>query len=183
MTFFNLEMGVVEIYKSDQNGKKLTLWHIETGHAFCLANMFAGRSFANAKAATDCLAFCITRDRLEGVLAADPDLAKQFIQCISSKLAAYSMLLEDFTFKKVEERLVKLLVKSSSPPAGRDGIFICNLSRNELAGLLGTCREVVSRTLKKLKEEGLISFTGQGGQSRIIINDHERLREKSEEVF
>jgi CRP/FNR family transcriptional regulator len=170
-----LEMGKVEIFKSDENGKKLTLWHIEEGQPFCLANMFAGRAFANAVALTDCLCYYIKKEQLSSFLSHEPELSQQFITCISSKLAAYSMLLEDFTFKNIEERLVKLLLKTAICEEG--GRHVCGLTQNDIASLLGTCREVVSRTIKKLKKRGLISTESVGRNSRIVVSDLNKLIE------
>jgi len=44
-----LEMGKVEIYKSDINGRKLTLWYIEESEIFCLATVFSLDAFASAE--------------------------------------------------------------------------------------------------------------------------------------
>ena len=173
-----VEMGSVEIYKSDINGRKVTLWHIDAGKVFCLANMFAGKAFANALVQDDCLIFCLPRRDLDRILAQHHELALHFITCISSKLAAYATLLEDFTFKNVQERLVKILLTNSLP--GKDKIPVCRLSQNELACRLGTCREVVSRSLTKLKNEGLLDTESTGKMSRIMLKDPVRLQDFGE---
>lgn len=90
------------------------------------------------------------------------------------------MLLEDFTFKNVQSRLIKLLLNFSSLKKGNEK-YICTLSQNEMASLLGTCREVVSRSLKKLKQEGLIDILLKNKQNRIIINDYSRLKERNDQ--
>ena len=175
-----LARGEIEIFQSDENGKKLTLWAIEEKQPFCLANLFAGRSFANAVATKDSVCYYIGKKRLDSCLASGPELSRQFITCISSKLAAYSMLLEEFTFKNVEARLVKLLLKVSvvEQPSLQ---HVCTLTQNEIACLLGCCREVVSRTIKKLKDKELIGSEAFGRKSRILILDYEQLRKLSEE--
>lgn len=175
---FIVEMGLVEIYKSDVNGRKVTLWHIDAGKVFCLANLFAGRAFANALAQEDCLMFCLPRKDLARILEQHHELALHFITCISSKLAGYATLLEDFTFKNVQERLIKILLANSSP--GKDNVPVCTLSQNELACRLGTCREVVSRSLSKLKNEGLLDTEGIGKVSRIRLKDIARLQDFGE---
>ena len=169
-----VEMGSVEIYKSDINGRKVTLWHVEAGQVFCLANLFAGRAFANALAQDESLVFCLPRRDLDWVLTKHHELALHFITCVSSKLAAYATLLEDFTFKSVQERLIKILLTNSIPD--KDKIPVCRLSQSELACRLGTCREVVSRSLTKLKNEGLLDTVSTGKVSRIILKDPARLQ-------
>lgn len=39
------------------------------------------------------------------------------------------------------------------------GALICELTQGELAALVGTCREVAARSLKKLQEDGIITTT------------------------
>jgi CRP/FNR family transcriptional regulator len=173
-----VEMGLVEIYKSDINGRKVTLWHVEAGKVFCLANLFAGRSFANALAQDDCLIFCLPRRDLDWIVAQHHELALHFITCISSKLAGYATLLEDFTFKNVQERLIKILLTNSQPD--KDKLPVCSLSQSELACRLGTCREVVSRSLTKLKNEGLLDTESSGKSSRIKLKDPVRLQDLGE---
>lgn len=175
-----VEMGSVEIYKSDSNGRKVTLWHVEAGKVFCLANLFAGRSFANALAQKDSLIFCLPRRDLDWILAQNHELAVRFITCISSKLAGYATLLEDFTFRNVQERLIKILLTNSLP--GKDKISVCILSQNELACRLGTCREVVSRSLTKLKNDGLLDTESTGKVSRIMLRDPARLQDLSDSL-
>lgn len=167
-----IEIGTVEIYKSDINGKKLTLWHVEAGDAFCLATLFAGGSFANALALTDCLTFRLSRKNLVALLTQHPDLSAQFITCLSSKLVAYSTLLEDFTFKNVQSRLINILL--NDPAKGKPASA---LTQGELAARLGTCREVVSRSLTKLKNEGCIMTRTSGKSPRIVIMDEAKLKE------
>jgi len=41
---------------------------------------------------------------------------------------------------------------------------------------LGTCREVVSRSLTKLKNDGLLDTVSTGKLSRIMLKDPVRLR-------
>lgn len=171
-----IEMGTVEIYKSDINGKKLTLWHVEGGDAFCLATLFAGGSFANAQALTDCLTFRLSRKSLVALLTQHSDLAVQFITCLSSKLASYSLLLEDFTFRNVQSRLIKILLTDGHRPGNGQKSPCFRLSQGELASRLGTCREVVSRTLTKLRNEGCIETQASGKSSRIVVMDEAKLK-------
>ena len=177
---FILEIGLVEIHKSDINGRKVTLWRIEAGNVFCLANLFAGKCFANALALADCLLFTLPRRHLVALLGQHQDLALQFITCISSKLAAYSTLLEDFAFKNVQERLIKVLLANARPGRHGNGLPACVLSQGELASRLGTCREVVSRAIAKLKNGGLIDTEPSGKSFRIVLKNPVGLKELAE---
>lgn len=170
-----LELGEVEIYKSDMNGRKLTLWFIEAGDVFCLANMFTPTSFANAFARSDCLAYRIAKDQLITSLGEDHQLSLQFITCMSSKMASYATLLEDFTFRDVKGRLARLLMRYISQDELQQSI--CPLTHSEMASLLGTSREVVSRSLKFLRDEGIVDTNPKGKKQHLAILDVKRLQQ------
>ncbi len=169
-----LEMGRVEIFKSDILGKKLTLWHVEPGELFCLANIFAEKAFAGARAETDCLAYYLELDDLNAILAADSGFSPKLMGCMSRKVVAYSSLIEDMTFKNIQERLASLILRCATLSCSRN--MTCTLNQKEMASLLGTSREVVSRTLKKLRESGAIEMIRAGKAKHIRVRDLGRLR-------
>ncbi|MDA3971405.1 MAG: cyclic nucleotide-binding domain-containing protein [Desulfobulbaceae bacterium] len=107
-----VEKGKMEIFKSDANGTKLTLWFVEAGEVFCLANMYAEHSFANACCAEDTKLYCLAKKKLGEILAGNNKLSMQFIQCMSRKLAVYSELIDDFAFLKMTARVAKTILIS-----------------------------------------------------------------------
>jgi CRP-like cAMP-binding protein len=56
----------------------------------------------------------------------------------------------------------------------------CSLSQGEIASMLGTCREVVARIIKKLKEDGGIDSEAKGQGALIIVTNPDKLQEISE---
>lgn len=176
-SLYFIEMGKVEIFKSDANGRKLTLWFIEEGDVFCLANMYAEHSFANACCVQDTLLFCLPKTALEKILVTNNELSMQFIHCISSKLAVYSELIDDFAFLKMLARVAKVILTCKQQDDQQREV--CTLSQGDIASMVGTCREVVSRTIKKLKEEGSVTTENSGTQNIIVITDSAKLQETS----
>jgi len=83
-------------------------------------------------------------------------------------------LLEDFTFKNVQERLIKILLNDYEK--NNNQYTACTVSQSDLASRLGTCREVVSRSLSKLKQDGLITTETKGRFSHILIKDLEKMK-------
>lgn len=173
-----VEKGKMEIFKSDANGKKLTLWFVEAGDVFCLANMYAEHSFANACCAEDTRLYCLAKKKLGEILASNNELSMQFIQCMSRKLAVYSELIDDFAFLKMTARVAKTILISQR--LDEQNRAACSLSQGEIASMLGTCREVVARIVKKLKEEGAIDSEAKGKGTLIIVTNPDKLQEISE---
>lgn len=170
---FFLEFGRIEIYKSDMDGRKLTMWFIQPGDVFCLANLYAEKSFANAQVALDSSLYCLKRPDLDRFLLAHSELSHSLVQCLSRKLASYSTILDDIAFLNVTSRMAKILLQHKTETAA--GQFFCELNQSELAGLLGTCREVVCRTLGRMKAAGVIDTKPEGKVRGVVILDLEKL--------
>jgi len=164
-----LEMGRVEISKSDINGKKLTLWHIEEKDIFCLANLFTPAAFASAIAVENSMVYVLPKKTFEEIIMGSGDLSRNLICCICGKLATYSSLVDDFAFKKIEVRLAKTLVRNSSPAGDHE--YCCTLSQEELAAMVGTSREVVGRCLKLFRERGILEVSKIGRPRHITVID------------
>ncbi len=168
-----LEIGKVEIYKSDINGKKLKLWHIEERDIFCLANLFSTDAFANAIALENSLVYSLSKEDFELIILASKDLSRNLICCISGKLATYSSLLDDFAFKKIEVRLAKILLHNFKKTEKYD--YYCDISQEDLAEMIGTSREVVARCLKQFRDKDIVTLQKIGRHRLIIAMDYPAL--------
>ncbi len=159
--FYFLEMGRVGIYKSDPNGKKLTLWFIEPKDTFCLAALHNGTAFASAEVIEDAMIYALSKKDLDAFIAQAGEIATRLLHCMSQKMAAYSTMIEEMAFMGITARLAKALLEYQKKD--ESGLLTCDLTQGELAALIGTCREVVARSLKKLRDDGIISTTRTRG--------------------
>jgi CRP/FNR family transcriptional regulator len=91
---------------------------------------------------------------------------------MSKKMALYSTIVDDMAFKGIMARLAKVLLEYQK----KDEVSkttICTLSQGDLASLVGTCREVVARSLKKLRDDGIVSSSPS---RQIVIIRPDRLK-------
>jgi len=90
------------------------------------------------------------------------------LQDVKKRLAQYILSeLENFDGNRKQKTLIK------SPKKNEDKIFIeLNISKYDLASLLGTILETLSRTFKKLQEEKVIEVKGK----RIYILNQTKLK-------
>lgn len=101
--------------------------------------------------------------------------SRNLIRCISTKLSSYSTLLDDMAFRRIEARLARILVsKNSFTPATP---FICDLTHEEIASMVGTSREVIGRCLKLFRERGIIGNQSIGRKRCIVIKNYSLLGE------
>ncbi len=170
---FIVEMGRIEVFKQSSTGKKLTLWHLGPGDLFCLGNLFVESAFANAVSIGESLLYAIEKEDFLDILSREQGLVQRFIGCVSRRLSLYLNLVDDLTFKSVPERLASFLIRQANVDCKGDSM--CRLTQSEVASLLGTKREVVSRALKRLSEQGIIELIPVGKARHIRILDEERL--------
>jgi CRP/FNR family transcriptional regulator len=89
------------------------------------------------------------------LLDSQPALARLVIGDLSRRVLHLISLVEDLSLRTVEARLARLLLEQSA-----DGILSRQqwATQTEMAARLGTVPDVVSRTLRKLQERGLIQL-------------------------
>ena len=95
---------------------------------------------------------------------------------LSLLLRRFARQIEELSFAEVPARLAaylcELIDRKSTSFQGKTYIEL-EMKKGELASQLGTVSETLSRSLRKLKEEGMIEVEG----NRVIVFDLKRLRE------
>jgi CRP/FNR family transcriptional regulator len=79
------------------------------------------------------------------------------IASLAFRLRRMVMLVQELSLRDVRQRLLDLFHEL----AGAKGVFELDLSHQELAARIGTVREIVSRTLSKLVQEGVLNVDGK----------------------
>lgn len=100
----------------------------------------------------------------------DVRMAKALLAELSERASAFVTEIRSSTFSNVRQRIARhLLDLATDRQRGAD--LVAPISQQDLADAVGTVREVVVRTLRELRHEGLLK-TGRGG---IAITSPERL--------
>ncbi len=150
---FVLKSGNVRIYRLAPDGRKLVLATMGPGSVFgemgSLGQSMTG-SFAEAVSdATVCIMSGIDVDEY---LMSHPDVALRMIRLLSTRLSTAEDRLEQISFQPVPVRVGHLLLNLANDDGEVEGF-----THQELADLLGTSRETVSRATVELKTLGFIS--------------------------
>lgn len=165
-SFFYLRSGEVRVFKLDENGRELEVARLAPGD-------FAGEAFALtggrfpffAQAARDARVLAFSAAEVERALAADAGTARFFIRLLAGKCVRLSKRVESLGLKTVRRRLAEFLL---SRCGGKNGCsIVLPMSKGELARALGTVSETLSRTLRQLRDEGVIDVKGKS----ILIRD------------
>lgn len=149
-----LEMGRAKVFKMSESGKEQVLWIAEPGDVFCLASVFRQMLPANIDAVEDSATYVISGDDMRSLIAAVPHLSVNLFRLAAEHVVAFSNVIEELSLSDVSLRLSHVLIKHGR--AGAGGAYVCELSQREMAAMVGSAREVVCRTLKKLESRGLV---------------------------
>jgi CRP/FNR family transcriptional regulator len=155
-----LSSGRVEIFKLNADGKKQLLRAISPGDMFAEAVMFSGASYpAFADATMDSELLVITRRDLVQLLYTHPQLSLKMLGALAHLLMKFNKMIEDLTLKEVPARVASLLLDYSEQTGRKT--FTLDMKMGELAEQVGTARETLSRTMRKLRYEGIIGVQGK----------------------
>src|ERR1017187_2262439 len=152
--------GLVKVFREDEEGNEIFLYHLEPGQACALSIICAVQnrtSEIKARAVKPTTVLAIPVSLVEQWMK-DYKSWYQFI--LSTYRARFEELLNTLdavAFKNMDERLVMYLKKHSEISNNRNISF----THAQIASELGTSREVVSRLLKKLAEKGMIKVNRQ----------------------
>lgn len=146
--------GIVKV-TIKQDEREMLLYYIKPFEscvmslASCLQNE---ASRINAQAYEDCTMLLLPSDKIREWSQLYPKLNVLFLQQYDQRYSSLISALHHVSFDKLEKRLYDYLKEKASI----EGNLIIKASHREIAADLGTAREVVSRTLKKLEMAGLV---------------------------
>jgi CRP/FNR family transcriptional regulator len=89
-----------------------------------------------------------------------PSVALNMLAVLSKRLRKFAGLIEDLSLKEVPGRLAAYLLLLSEQKKGAIE-FDLDVSKNQLASLLGTIPETLSRILARMEKEKLIKSEGK----------------------
>ncbi len=154
--FYVVVSGKVKVYKISPEGK-MQIFHIfGKGEVFGEVSVFTGQGYpANAEAQEKSAALFLPRRAFVGLIEKDPSLALNMLATLSWRLHRFAGLIEDLSLKEVPGRLASYLLFLSGQQDGSDDLVL-EVSKGQLASLLGTIPETLSRILNKMTRMGLI---------------------------
>jgi len=170
--FFIIVSGKLKIYKLSPEGKEHTLHIHAEGDLVAEAAIFDSMVYpASCIALEDSTLIRISKDGFTGLVKTHPELALKMMSGYSKRLRQFVAKIEELSLKDIKSRLAGYLLENSSE---ENDIRICRLvySKKELASVLGTVPETLSRALAFLKRKKLIIEKNK----TLIVPDAEKLR-------
>ena len=145
--FYVVLSGSIKVFKLSADGKEHILHIFAPGQVFGEVPVFAGEHFpANAQAIVASRLFFFPRAAFVALLEKHPGLALK--------------LLADLSLKEIPARLATYLLHLAETQGRRDQVTLA-ISKGQLASLLGTIPETLSRMFAKLSGQNLIAVEGR----------------------
>ncbi len=157
--FYVVQAGRVKIYKLSPDGKEQILHIFGPGEPFAEVPVFAGQRYpANAEALEDSRLWFFPRAGFVDLIRRHPSLALNMLAVLSMRLRQLVNLVEDLSLKEVPARLAAYLLYTAEQKGTHQ--FTLDIPKSQLANLLGTTPETLSRVLATLVKEAYIDSSG-----------------------
>jgi CRP/FNR family transcriptional regulator len=172
--FYMVGEGKVKIYKVSPAGKEHILHIFGAGEPFGEVPVFHGQPFpATAEALVTTKTLFFPRNRFIQLVESNPSIALSMLAVLSLRLRRFASQIESLSLKEVPARLANYLIYLSEEQNGAEDIVL-DISKGQLASLLGTIPETLSRIFSRMSDQGLIHVNGR----TITIVDRRGLMEK-----
>ena len=168
--------GKIKVFTSSPSDKRKTFAYFGPGGFFGEMALLDGQErSASAKAAEPSRLVLIPGRDFRRLLLADAGLACFLLRVLSARLRKANEDIESLMFRNLLGRVSKTLMNLANAGGKRvgDGLLIKDrFTHQELADLVGTAREPLSRALSSLKRAELVSVR----EGRFFLHDTKRMR-------
>ena len=159
--FFVLISGRLKIFKVSPDGKEQILHFVEPGDAFAEIGMFSGSHHpAHAETLMKSETIFFPRAAFQQLIQNDPELAMNMLAILVQRLKYFTRLVEDLSLKEVPQRLAAHILYLADSGNG-NSLLELDISKAQLASLIGTIPETLSRILNKMSSQCLIRVEGR----------------------
>jgi len=156
--------GSIKVHRTDDDGREILLYYIRTGES-CIMSFLGGihqdTSKVKAIAEEETEILFIPIDKVSSMIKEFPEWLDYIFKLYHKRFEELLDVVNAVTFKKTDERLLKLLKEKAELTNGKT----LTVTHEQLANELGTVRVVVSRILKQLENEGEIEL----GRNKITL--------------
>lgn len=174
--FYLLVNGSIKLCRISPDGREKVLHFVQPGETFAEAAFFGdGKYPAEARALASGEALYLPKAGFMELMSRNPSFTLNLVVSLSMMLRQFARQIEELSFADVTSRLASFLIRrvdeKSTSYAGITYIDL-GVKKGELASRLGTASETISRTLRKMKDEGIIEVQG----SKVIIHQMDKLQ-------
>jgi CRP/FNR family transcriptional regulator, anaerobic regulatory protein len=157
---FCIKEGICKISKMSENGKNQIVSLVQRGDLIGERSLITDEvSNLSAVAINDMEVCFIPKEEIISDLEKNPDFTMDVLINMASSLKKADNIIVDMAQKSVKQRLAETLLNLESKfGTNEQGAINVNLSREDIANIIGTATESAIRLLSELKKSGSIEF-------------------------
>src|SRR5581483_4678455 len=175
-----VESGSVKIFKTSPGGREQLLAIDAPRASIAELPVFDDGTYpASASAVNDARLVFISKQDFRALCLEHPQVALKVLSVVGARLRRLVGIIEELSFTTVRHRMAALLLnlaKRGGTKTDRGTEFTLPATHQELAAMIGTVRELVSRNLSRLQAENIIAVEGR----TVIVPDLARLETELE---
>ncbi|WP_163583056.1 Crp/Fnr family transcriptional regulator [Gracilibacillus saliphilus] len=161
--YFILE-GKIKIYKTDIHGREQIVNILQSGDMFPHQGFFRHDNYpAHAEVIEPSILVYIPKQQFEDFLMQFPQISVKLFRVLGDMIVDLQQRLEEQILHNTQEQVMMLILrlvkKHGKENRHGDVMLAKQFSNKELANMIGTTRETISRTLSQLKKESLIELS------------------------
>ena len=158
-----IRSGRVKVTKASDDGREKIMDFMESGAFFGeMALLDHAPRSASVRTLEPSVLAALSRKDFLGLLRDSPDLALSLIQELTRRLRDTDEQATSVSFQRVEDRAKGLFSRIARYEGGlEDRRITPSLTHQQIADMIGTSRETVTRAVKELKETGWLEQRGK----------------------
>lgn len=163
---FSLASGMVALERVDENGALVILKILQPGAFFPCSNLLGEALHeTSARALTDVTGCFVPVERLSAALREDPSVSMALLRLSSAEIREHEETIFRLYSTDLPDRVLTALMTLADEMGAReingDITLTLPISWRDMAAMVGTGPEVISRLLRRLSNAGRISFRGR----------------------
>ncbi|PYI51110.1 Crp/Fnr family transcriptional regulator [Paenibacillus flagellatus] len=175
---FVIKSGTVKIYRID-NTKQITLALFRSGDFFGEMSIMQkdGTRSANAETLEPSVMYTLKRSTFYEYIGRSPALCMRLLEVTMNRLRRANEQIHDLSFLDVRSRILKAvyqLAQEYGEPKQDSVQITMKLTHQEIANMVGTVRESVTKVLQELQDDRIIAIQNK----QIRIDNMDALRSK-----
>ena len=176
-TFFSILTGKVRVILTDEEGKEFIVGILKQFDFFGELSLLDGEPRSATIVSQDATeVLVIKRDDFLKLITKHPEMCIKILEVLGSRLRKANQHIESLVFLDVCGRLARMLLdmgeSADASKTDQGTVIEVEYSRTDLANLVGTTRETLTRALKTLENMGYILIR----KNRLVITNESGLR-------
>jgi CRP-like cAMP-binding protein len=175
-SLFLIASGRVQLYRTTGDGRRYVVATLGQGSMFGEESLLGGVGpDTSAVALEPCTVWTMPRQKALEISSTDAMFGFGLMQAMGQRVLEAENRLEQMAYSTIASRLAGLLLELGSG----DSRGVVRATHQELADMLGTWRETISKTLQDFRRRGLVA----SGRRQLTLLDEEGLQLEAGGVF